>query len=270
MIQATNGDFYGVSQGLNVHGFNEDIFQITLAGKFTVQFKSVPHDLGISGLTQGANGNLYGAFESLSAAEINFFEISTDGTGFVAFSPFTSLAGTTTIPSVLLASDGNLGDTNFEDSTAPKGRVFSINPQNAAVLQTFAFDGANGDSPLGGLIQAADGSFVGTAEHGGTISGGSNEFADGTVWTLDAGLNAPAPTITLLNLTTGSVGSTVLINGNNFIGTTVVSFNGVSASFQVLNTRFVGATVPAGATTGPVTVTNAGGKAASTQTFTVN
>ncbi len=62
----------------------------------------------------------------------------------------------------------------------------------------------------------------------------------------------------------------MLINGHNFIGTAAVSFNGVSASFHVLNTQFVSATVPAGATTGPVTVTNASGKATSTQTFTVD
>jgi uncharacterized repeat protein (TIGR03803 family) len=273
MIQAANGNFYGVSQGLDVHSFNEDIFQFTLAGQFTVQFKSALFDTGISGLTQGANGNLYGAFESITgsaAGDINFFDVSTEGTGFVAFAPFTSLAGTTTIPSLFLASDGNLWDTNFTDSAATMGSIFSINPQNGAVLQTFAFDGANGNSPEVGVIQAADGTFVGTTELGGTISGGSNEFADGTVWTLDAGLPAPAPAITLLNSTSGSVGSTVLINGHNFIGTTAVSFNGVSAPFQVLNTQFVSATVPAGASTGPVTVTNAGGKATSTQTFTVN
>jgi large repetitive protein len=148
--------------------------------------------------------------------------------------------------------------------------VFSINPQNGAVLQTFAFDGANGNSPLVGVIQVADGTFMGTTELGGTISAGKNTFADGTVWTLDAGLPAKSPAITLLNSTSGSVGSTVLINGKNFIGTTAVSFNGVSASFRALNTQFVSATVPASATTGPVTVTNAGGKATSTQTFTVN
>jgi len=273
MIQAANGNFYGVSQGLDIKSFNEDIFQFTLAGQFTVQFKSALFDTGISGLTQGANGNLYGAFESITgsaAGDINFFEVSTEGTGFVAFAPFTSLVGTTTIPSLFLASDGNLWDTNFTDSTAPKGSIFSINPQNGAVLQTFAFDGANGISPEVGVIQAADGTFVGTTELGGTVSGGNNEFADGTVWTLDAGLPAPAPAITLLNSTSGSVGSTVLINGQNFIGTTAVSFNGASAPFQVLNTQFVSATVPAGATTGPVTVTNAGGKATSAQTFTIN
>jgi uncharacterized repeat protein (TIGR03803 family) len=273
MIQAANGNFYGVSQGLDVKSFNEDIFQFTLAGQFTVQFKSALFDTGISGLTQGANGNLYGAFESITgrtAGDINFFEVSTEGTGFVAFAPFTSLVGTTTVPSLFLASDGNLWDTNFTDSTAPMGSVFSINPQNGAVLQTFAFDGVNGISPEVGVIQAADGSFVGTTELGGTIAGGGNQFADGTVWTLDAGLPAPAPAITLLNSTSGNIGSTVLMNGNNFIGTTAVSFNGVSASFQVLNTQFITATVPDGATTGPIKVTNLGGTATSTQSFQVN
>ena len=271
MIQATNGNFYGVSDGLpRVGTFNEDIFQFTPAGEFTVQFKSPNHDTPISGLTQGANGNLYGAFENIPAGLIDFFEVSAEGTGFVAFAPFTGLAGTTTIPSLFLASDGNLWDTNFEDSTATLGSVFSINPQNGAVLQTFAFDGANGNQPEVGVIQAADGTFVGTTTHRGTISGESNEFADGTVWTLNAGLPAPAPAITLLNSTGGSVGTTVLINGHNFIGTTAVSFNGVAASFQVLNTQFVSATVAAGATTGPIEVTNLGGTATSTQSFNVD
>jgi hypothetical protein len=111
---------------------------------------------------------------------------------------------------------------------------------------------------------------VGTTEHGATISGGNEEFVDGTVRTLDAGLPAPAPAITLLNSTSGSVGSTVLMNGNNFIGATAVSFNRVGASFQVLNTQFVSATVPDRATTGPVTVTNGGGKSSSAQSFAIN
>ena len=272
MIQATNGNFYGVTDGLPrvTGGFNEDIFQFTPAGEFTVQFKSPNHDTPISGLTQGANGNLYGAFENIPAGLIDVFEVSAEGTGFVAFAPFTGLAGTTTIPSLFLASDGNLWDTNFEDSTATLGSVFSINPQNGAVLQTFAFDGANGNQPEVGVIQAADGTFVGTTTFGGTISGGGHEFADGTVWTLNAGLPAPAPAIILLGSTSGSAGSTVLINGHNFIGTTAVGFNGVGASFQVLNSQFVSATVPSGATTGPITITNLGGMATSTQSFNVN
>jgi uncharacterized repeat protein (TIGR03803 family) len=270
IIQATNGNFYGVSQGLDANSFNEDIFQFTLSGKFTVQFKSVLFDIGISKLTQGANGNLYGAFESITAGDINFFEVSTKGTGFVAFAPFTTLAGTTTIPSLFLASDGSLWDTNFTDSAHPMGSVFSISPKDGAVLQTFAFDGANGNSPLAGVTQAADGTFVGTTELGGTVSGGGKKFADGTVWTLDAGLPAPTPTVAAFTPASGAVGSVVTIRGNNFVGTTAVTFNGVSASFQVLNRQFISATVPAGATTGPIKVTNLGGTTTSTQSFTVN
>jgi hypothetical protein len=65
------------------------------------------------------------------------------------------------------------------------------------------------------------------------------------------------------------VGSKVTIRGSNFVGTTAVTFNGVSAPFKVLNVQFITATVPAGATSGSITVTNAGGATTSTQHFTV-
>jgi hypothetical protein len=61
----------------------------------------------------------------------------------------------------------------------------------------------------------------------------------------------------------------VLIRGNHFIGTTAVTFNGVNATFKVLNTNFISATVPSGATSGPIAVTNAGGTTVSTGQFTV-
>jgi hypothetical protein len=95
---------------------------------------------------------------------------------------------------LFLASDGNLWDTNFTDSADPMGSVFSISPKDGAVLQTFAFDGTNGNSPLAGVIQAADGTFVGTTELGGTISGGGKKFAAGTFgfW-MPACLRPPRP-----------------------------------------------------------------------------
>jgi hypothetical protein len=65
------------------------------------------------------------------------------------------------------------------------------------------------------------------------------------------------------------VGSTVTIRGDHLIGTTAVTFNGVSAAFKVLNVQFITATVPSGATSGTITVTNAGGVTTSTQHFTV-
>ena len=65
------------------------------------------------------------------------------------------------------------------------------------------------------------------------------------------------------------MGSKVLIRGNNFIGTTAVTFNGVSGTFRVLNVNFITATVPAAATTGPISITNLGGTTTITPGFTV-
>src|SRR6267143_833111 len=77
------------------------------------------------------------------------------------------------------------------------------------------------------------------------------------------------PTITSFAPTSGSVGTSVTINGTNFTGATAVAFNGVSASFTVSSATAIQATVPAGTTTGPLSVTTAAGTATSTSSFTV-
>ena len=81
---------------------------------------------------------------------------------------------------------------------------------------------------------------------------------------------SPPPSVTSFSPGTGKVGTNVVITGANFTGATIVSFGGVpSASFTVNSATQISATVPAGATTGPVAVTNPGGTGASTQTFIV-
>ena len=76
------------------------------------------------------------------------------------------------------------------------------------------------------------------------------------------------PTITSLSASSGVIGATITINGTIFTGVTDVSFNGVSATYVVNSVTQIDADVPAGATTGTITVTNAGGTATSS-TFTV-
>jgi hypothetical protein len=78
-----------------------------------------------------------------------------------------------------------------------------------------------------------------------------------------------APTVTGFSPTSGLVGTTVAISGTNFGGTTDVTFNGTSASFSVNSATSITATVPTGATSGTISVSNPGGDATSTGTFTV-
>src|SRR3989475_10710570 len=79
-----------------------------------------------------------------------------------------------------------------------------------------------------------------------------------------------APTITSFTPTSGPVGTLVTISGMNFTGATAVTFNGVKGDpFTVTSATAIQDTVPAGATTGPLSVTTAGGTATSTSSFTV-
>ena len=70
------------------------------------------------------------------------------------------------------------------------------------------------------------------------------------------------PTITGYSASSGAIGATITITGTNFTGVTAVRFNGVKATtFNVTNSDTVTATVPAGATTGPITITATDGVA---------
>jgi len=99
--------------------------------------------------------------------------------------------------------------------------------------------------------------------------------SDGSV--IGAGFNAtitcissPAPTVTGFSPTGGCIGTQVTITGTNFTGATQVRFNGVLAAFTVVNSTTITATVPAGASSGLISVTNASGTGSSANAFTVN
>ena len=67
----------------------------------------------------------------------------------------------------------------------------------------------------------------------------------------------------------GKVGALVKILGNGLTSATAVSFNGVAAAFTVQSKTLITATVPAGATTGLVTVTTPIGALKSNMKFIV-
>ena len=67
----------------------------------------------------------------------------------------------------------------------------------------------------------------------------------------------------------GKVGQAPGILGQGFTGTSNVSFIGISTNFTVVSDTFITATVPAGATTGYVTVTTPSGTLTSNVPFQV-
>jgi streptogramin lyase len=78
-----------------------------------------------------------------------------------------------------------------------------------------------------------------------------------------------APTITGFSPISGTPGAAVTISGTNFTGATAVAFNGITASYTVNSATQITATVPARASSGPISVTTPGGTATSSSSFTV-
>jgi hypothetical protein len=104
------------------------------------------------------------------------------------------------------------------------------------------------------------------------VQGGAT-FTNVTL-TVDLSPKAYYDTVPFVNVasftpSSGSVGSSVTITGSGFTGATAVTFNGTSAVFSVVSFIEITATVPVGATTGPIAVTTPAGSDTSATSYTV-
>ena len=164
-----------------------------------------------------------------------------DGTGrFVAQAASVPLAGT----SVVLADLDADGDLDLVGGTG-----ISVNDGTGSFGAPIAFPGGN--SPM---IAAVD--MDGDLDLDLFVAEQNN--------VLRVRLNRPGPPPTLTSLTPGSgpVGSSVLLTGQYLTTTSGLSFNGTAApGFVVLAPGQVLATVPAGATSGPLELTTPAGTA---------
>jgi uncharacterized repeat protein (TIGR03803 family) len=94
---------------------------------------------------------------------------------------------------LIQATDGNLYGTTTNGGASDRGTVFKITAAGTlTVLHAFAGGTTDGAWPYAALIQAADGNFYGTTEHGGaSLPGG---VGSGTVFKM-----TPAGTVTVLH-----------------------------------------------------------------------
>jgi uncharacterized repeat protein (TIGR03803 family) len=195
------------------------------------------------------DGNLYGVtgYGGLYGFG-TLFSVSAGGILTTAYNFNWSNVGVSVIPNQLLqGTDGNLYATMLYGGrqTCGDGCGFVLEMSATEGLTVrHRFNGTGGAWPLGGLLEATNGSFYGT-----TSAGGSPW--DGTVFRLDTGL---APFVRTLPHF-GRVGDVVKVLGTDLTGATAVSFHGVSAAFTIASPTEISTTVPAGATTGEIRVT---------------
>jgi uncharacterized repeat protein (TIGR03803 family) len=264
LIQGMDGNFYGTTEygGANSQG---TVFRITAQGVLTTLYSFCSQTNCTDGaypqgvLSQSANGNFYGT--------TRFGGANDDGTVFVmtlkgtltTLHSFDGTDGSGPVAGVLQATDGNFYGTAGNGGTNGNfGTIYRMSPVGKFAT-LINFDGTNGTWPFGGIIQGTDGSFYGETDFGGADS------SFGTVYNLNVGL---APFIET-QITSGKVGTPVVVLGTNLSAATSVTFNGTATKFTIVSSSEITTKVPAGATTGPVVVTMPSGPLTSNRNFTV-
>jgi uncharacterized repeat protein (TIGR03803 family) len=293
-VQTANGSFYGTA---NFGGANNSadcmsagcgaIYQATPTGEVTTLYNFCSETNCTDGstptaaLVQDNDGNIYGTTLWGGAGGTQnicygacgtFFKITTAGKLITLYN-FCSQAncadGSSPYSTLTLGSDGNFygtttnggSSTSFCSTLNGCGTIFKITP-GGTLTTLHSFDMTDGYYPTA-LFQATDGDFYGTTEAGGDSQ--KCIFGCGTAFKLSVGL--PPFVRALPNV--GKAETNVIILGSNVSGATAVSFNGTAATFTVVSTTEIKATVPAGATSGFITVTTPSGVIRSNVKFRV-
>jgi uncharacterized repeat protein (TIGR03803 family) len=267
---ASDGNFYGTTQqgGSTQNG---TVFKMDLAGTVTILYSFASDDPnGTSpegALIQASDGYLYGTCYSGGASDGGtVFRISTSGSFTKVYDFTTASIGTHPTAGVIQASDGNLYGVT-PGGGAGLGSIYQLTLGGVATLEA-SFGGSAGYYPVGALVQGSDGNlYVTTPSGGGTNSNGVPD--EGTIDVFSAGLPLPKPGVLGFVPSSGPVGTKVTIGLGPYLGAMSVKFNGTSATFKVPGSEFITTTVPAGATSGFISVTTPGGTTVSKGKFTV-
>ncbi len=174
LVEASDGNFYGTT--FDGGAFNAGtVFRMTPAGAVTVlhSFARGAADGGrpMGTLIQANDGNFYGTTFNGGTSERGTVFRMTPAGGVAVLHSFAGGAGDGAFPwaGVIQGSDGNFyGTTEQGGPFDTGGTVFRMTPDgHLTVLHAFARGTPDGASPITALVQAADGSFYGTALQGG-------------------------------------------------------------------------------------------------------
>jgi uncharacterized repeat protein (TIGR03803 family) len=275
LVQGSDGNLYGTTYAGGNDGVNGGygtIFKITPTGTLTTIYNFPGYTPPSSALVEGADGNFYGTTGAGGSGTYGpggtFFTVTPSGalTTLYNFCTLNLCADGEQPSNIFLATDGNFYGITWDGGANAQGTIFQITP-SGTLTTLHNFDGTDGSGPNGGgtLMQDTNGTFYGTMQEGGESWPCDSVVCDGTIFSLDMGLGPFVKTVPIY----GKVGTAVKILGTNLKGSTSVSFNGIAATFKVASSSEITTTVPAGATTGSVTVVTPTGTITSNVAFQV-
>ena len=260
-----------ITAGGNV-GSSPGSFTVTPLVPIISSFSPVSGYPGTTVIIRGSN------FTGLTSVKFNGATAAFTRTGDTLISVTVPANAVTGVLSATVGTQTGLSQQSFT-VLAPAPSVTSIIPSSGPVGSSFIIKGSHFTGITGLQLNGTSLTSFSLINDSTLSAGVPAGATSGYVVVITPAGNAAGPvpftvTVALPDIAgftpaQGITGTTVLISGSNFTGTTNVLFNGMNAVFSVLNSATLSVTVPAGATTGKIAVYTEGGTAFSSTDFTV-
>jgi hypothetical protein len=250
----------GASSGA-LHVFTQGGQSITSSNFFVVpnvvSFSPAVGDVGTTVTINGTNLNGSGLVVRFNGVQATV--TSTSSSQLQAIVPSGAMSGAITVQTA--DGFGSSPDnffmppviTGISPTSAPVGGTVTISGRNLTNATAVQFNGINATS-----FTVVTNTQITAVVPAGPTSGQVTVVTPGGS-TQSSQAFFGSPVITSVNPPSGVVGVDVTISGTNFFGLTGVQFNGVNAVTSNPTTNSIVATVPSGATTGPITLLTLGG-----------
>jgi hypothetical protein len=224
----------------------------------------------------GTSVTITGANFNVGTPSVKFGGVPAATPSGITFSQLVAVvpSGATSGPVTLTTTDGNFTTAGLFYLPA---NITTITPTNSAPGTTVKITGMNFTNASAVTFNGTGASFVVTNNTtiGAIVPAG---FSTGPIsvttpagTTNSSSLFYAPPIITSFSPTHGLPGTNVVISGSNFLGASMVRFNGTNASFTAPtnNTKLI-AVVPNGAQTGPITIVTPAGTNTSATNFVLD
>lgn len=231
LVSDAAGDLFGTTAG---GGFHDTVFEITAGSSTATTLATFNGGNGAAptaGLLIDAAGNLFGTtYSGGNANQGTVFELAAGASSITTLGMFGGANGAYPSAGLIEDAKGDLFGTTTGDGIHNQGTVFEIAAGSGTIITLAAFAGANGASPLGGVITDAAGDLFGTTNSGGSAN-------EGTVFELAAGTTSIT---TLASFTGGNAGAyptagLIADASNNLFGTTTGDGSNKGTVFELAN-----------------------------------
>jgi len=264
LIMGTDGNLYGTTQ----YGgdFNRGtVFRLSTKGKLKILHSFDPSTEGsvpIGPVMIGIDDNFYGTTSGGGSASAGIlFQLASSGTYKVLHNFQSATEGNDSMAGLVQGSDKFLYGVMSAGGTKGYGTLYRVNIAGTKFQVLHQFDYPTGGYPASTPTLHTNGTLYGTTTKGGSEENGTS----GIIFSFTNGLKPFAA----LQLWAGKPGASVGIFGQGFSAATGVKFGNVAANYSVVSDTYVVATVPSGAKTAPVNVSEPGGNLSTLRKFKV-